>query len=114
MNTTTFDTEKAIQVETAVCSEFGFCISDIVSYRDAIAKKVVVFILSKHFGCDKRVLAVWYRMSYLYVPTVVTEMEYLIKTVPSFERKINEVLKNCANEKILDTAGIRDFATALS
>jgi len=114
MNTTTFDTEKAIQVETAVCSEFGFCISDIVSYRDAIAKKVVVFILSKHFGCDKRVLAAVYRMSYLYVPTVVLELDYMIKTVPGFEMKINAVLKSIENEEILDTTGIRDFATALS
>ena len=107
MNTTTFDTEKAKRVESAVCSEFGCAICEIVSFRDSIFKKVVVFILSKHFGYDKRVLGHKYQMTYLYVPTVVEEMEFMIKTVPSFEEKINSVLKQ-------DTIGIRNFAAALS
>lgn len=114
MNTTTFDTEKAKQVETAVCSEFGTTLSEIVSFRDSLAKKVVVFILTTRFSCDKRILGHKYQISYLYVPTVVSELEYMAKVVPGFEMKINAVLKSIENEKILDNARNRDFATALS
>lgn len=114
MNTTTFDTEKAKRVESAVCSEFGTMISEIVSFRDSLAKKVVVFILTKQFGYDKRILGHKYQMTYLYVPTVVFEMEQMLKVVPGFGLKINAVLKIIKNEKILDYAGNRNFAAALS
>jgi len=114
MNTTTFDTEKAKQVETAVCREFGSSIAEVLGYGDTMAKKVVVFVLFNYLGYDKRVIGHKYQMTYLYVPTVVSEIEFLIKTLSSFETKINEVLKNCIHEKNLDTARDRDLATALS
>jgi len=114
MKTTTFDTEKAKRVESAVCSEFGTTLSEIVSFRDSLAKKVVVFVLSKQYGYDKRILGYKYQMSYLYVPTVVSELEYMAKVVPGFELKINAVLKSVENEKNLDIARNRNFATALS
>ena len=114
MNPTTFDTEKAKQVETAVCGEFGTVLSDVVSFRDSLAKKVVVFILTKQFGYDKRIIGHKYQMTYLYVPTVVLEMEQMLKIVPGFGLKINAVLKMIENEKILDYAGNRNFAAALS
>lgn len=114
MNTTTFDTEKAKRVESAVCSEFGTTLSEIVSFRDSLAKKVVVFLLSKYCGYDKRMIGHKYQMTYLYVPTVVSELEYMIKVVPGLNNKINAVLKQIDNEKTLDTARNRHLASALS
>lgn len=114
MNTITFDPEKAKRVESAVCSEFGTTLSEVVSFRDSLAKKVVVFVLTKKYGYDKRVLGYKYQMTYLYVPTVISELEFMIKMVPAFELKINAVLKRIEDEKILETAGNRNFATALS
>jgi hypothetical protein len=63
---------------------------------------VIVFILSKTQNYDARTLGHKYQISYLYVPTVIVEVEYLIKTVPAFETKINKVY-----EKILDAGGKR-------
>lgn len=102
MKTTTFDTEKANRIENAVCSEFGFSISDIVSFRDAMAKKVVVFLLVKYLGLDKRMVGKMYQMSYLYVPTVVAEMEQMEKVVAVFKVKIVLIINQLKNEKILD------------
>jgi hypothetical protein len=114
MNTISFDTEKAKLVERTVCREFGTTLSDIVSFRDSLAKKVVVFLLTKQYGYDKRILGHKYQMTYLYVPTVVAELEHLMKVVPGFEGKINAILKQLDDEKILDLAGSRNFAPALS
>ena len=110
MKPTTFDTEKAKQVEQAVCREFGTTISDIVSYRDSLAKKVVVFVLDKLYGYDKRILGHKYQMTYLYVPTVVYEIELNIKIVPGFENKINAIIKSIENEvEKMGTMGRRYF-----
>jgi hypothetical protein len=92
MKTITFDTEKASIVEHAISSEFGCKVSEIVSLRDSLFKKVVVFILSKNQNYDARLLGVKYQISHLYIPTVVAEMEHLIKTVPSFESKVSNVI----------------------
>lgn len=107
MNTITFDTEKAKHVESLVCGEFGCAISEIVSFKDSIFKKVVVFLLSKHYGYDKRMIGHKYQMTYLFVPTVVSELETMMKRIPLFETKINTILKQIDNEKILDPKGIR-------
>jgi len=107
MKPTTFDTENAKIVEQAISSEFGCRVSEIVSLRDSLVKKVVVFLLSKTKNYDARTLGHKYQMSYLYVPTVIQEIEYLIKTVPGFELKINAVLNKIENEKILDFGGKR-------
>ena len=102
MTTTTFDTEKTNAVEMAVCSEFGCSISDVHAFRDTMAKKVVVFLLSRLYGYDKRVLAREYQMTYLYVPTVVMEMEYMCKVVAGFKLKIECIENLIAYEKVLD------------
>jgi hypothetical protein len=114
MNTTTFDTEKAKRVESVVCSEFGTTLSEIVSFRDSLVKKVVVFVLLKQYGYDKRILGHKYQMTYLYVPTVIFEIERMLIVVPGFELKMNAVLKRIEDEKVLDISGNRHFATALS
>jgi len=98
MNTISFDTEKAKLVEMAVCSEFGTTLSEIVRFRDSLAKKVVVFILSTQFGYDKRILGHKYQMTYLYVPTVIEETKRMMVVVPAFGEKINAVLKSIENE----------------
>jgi len=102
MKTTAFDTEKANRIENAVCSEFGFSISEIVSFRDAMAKKVVVFLLVKYLGLDSRMVGKMYQMSYLYVPTVIAEMEQMEKVVAVFKVKIVLIINQLKNEKILD------------
>jgi hypothetical protein len=107
MKTITFDVENANIVEQAISSEFGCRISEIVSLRDSLVKKVVVFILFKTKGYDARTLGGYYQISYLYVPTVIQEMEYLVKTVPGFELKITNILKEIDNAKVLDIGGKR-------
>jgi hypothetical protein len=114
MNTTAFDTEKAKCVESAVCSEFGTTLSEIVSFRDSLAKKVVVFVLTKRFGYDKRILGHKYQMTYLYVPTVIFEINRMMQVVPGLELKINKVLKIIENEKDLDLSRNRNLETVIS
>lgn len=114
MNTITFDTEKAKRVESLVCCEFGCAISEIVSFRDSIFKKVVVFLLSKLYGYDKRMIGHKYQMTYLYVPTAISEIEDYIKMKSGFETKINSILKQIDNEKILDPKRIRHSFEAVS
>lgn len=97
MQATTFDNEIAITVENAVCKAFECRVCDIIGITDTVVKKVVVFVLSTSYGYDKRMLAKKYQMSYLYVPTVIVETEYLIKTVSGFENKMNDTLKIISN-----------------
>lgn len=66
--------------------------------RDSLVKKVVVFLLSKTKKYDARTLGHKYQISYLYVPTVIVEVEYLVKTVPGFEVKINNVYERIGFE----------------
>lgn len=114
MKPTTFDTEKAKRVESAVCCEFGCAVHEIVGFRDSIFKKVVVFLLSELYGYDKRVLGLKYQITYLYVPTVIAEIEFTMKMVDGFEKKINTILNQFENEKILDHSRNRNLETALS
>lgn len=102
MKTITFDTEIAKKVEQCISIEFGCRVSEIVSLRDSLVKKVVVFLLSKTQNYDARTLGHKYQMSYLYVPTVIQEIEYLVKTVPGFEVKILKILNEIENAKVLD------------
>lgn len=97
MKTTTFDTEKANAVENAVCEVFDCRVSEIVSLKDTLVKKVVVFLLCKYFNVDKRVVGHQYQMTYLYVPTVIVELENMLKVVPGFELKINSVYERIKN-----------------
>lgn len=98
METTTFDLEKAKMIEDAVCAEFGCNIYDIVCFKNTFFKKVVVFVLTKLYGFNKRNIGLKYQITYLYVPTVVIELENMIKTVPGFEIKINNVFKEVGFE----------------
>ncbi|MHC0441588.1 hypothetical protein [Flavobacterium sp. 3-210] len=97
MKTITFDNEKAKAVEKAVSEVFDCRVSEIVSLKDTLVKKVVVFILFKTENYCARVLGVNYQISYLYVPTVVAEMENMKKVVPGFELKINNVYERIKN-----------------
>lgn len=91
METTAFDIEKAQTVEKAVCEVFGCNICDIVCFGNTFFKKVVVFLLTKLYGFNKRNIGIKYQMTYLYVPTVVEELEYMLKVVPGFKVRIENV-----------------------
>ncbi|WP_139261584.1 hypothetical protein [Flavobacterium johnsoniae] len=91
METTTFDNEKAEAVEKAVCEIFGCTIYDIVCFGNTLFKKVVVFLLTKLYSFNKRNIGLKYQITYLYVPTVVDEVEYMIKVVPGFNDKIENI-----------------------
>jgi hypothetical protein len=106
MKTINFDTEHAKKLELAISVEFSCRTSEIVSLRDALVKKVIVFILSKTKDYNPHVLAANYQISYLYIPTIIAEIEYLIRTVPAFENKIKTVCKNL-NIDLYDNIAVR-------
>lgn len=91
MKTITFDIEKAIAVENAVSEIFGCQISEIVSLKDTLFKKVVVYILSITENYNPHVLASNYQISYLYIPTVIKELEYMKEVVPGFHQNLEKV-----------------------
>jgi len=93
METITFDNEKATAVEIAVSKVFECRRSEIVSLKDTLVKKVVVFILFKTENYNSHVLAANYQISYLYVPTIVNELEYMFNMDPFFNAKIMIVLR---------------------
>lgn len=97
MQTITFNTEKARIVENAVAEVFGCSVSEILSIKDTLVKKVVVYILFKNKNYNARVLSVNYQISHLYVPTVVVELDYMIKVVPGFDVKIKNVYVEIKN-----------------
>lgn len=98
MNTITFDKKKCAEVENAVMCEFDCKYHDIVSFPDTFEKKVVVFLLSKFYDFDKRNLGKAYQMTYLFVPTVVDQLEFQLFTDWKFRAKIAIVLKNLKYE----------------
>lgn len=100
MKAITFDTEHAKKIELSIISEFGCKHSEIVSLRDSFVKKVAVFILSKTKNYNTRILGANYQISHLYIPTVISEIEYLIKIIPAFELKIKNIYERIEN--ILD------------
>lgn len=89
--TTALNKEKASEIENAVCEVFGCSVSEILGVSDTIFKKVVVFILHRLYNYDKRTIGTSYQMTYLYVPTVVDEMEFQLLVVSGFREKIIEV-----------------------
>lgn len=91
MKAATFNKEKASEIENAVCEVFGCGVSEILGFSDTIFKKVVVFILHRLYDCDKRSIGASYQMTYLYVPTVVDEIEFKMLVVFGFRKKIIEV-----------------------
>jgi hypothetical protein len=109
MNTITFDVEKAKIIEDAVCLEFGCSISEIVGFKNTFFKKVVVFLLVKVHGYNKRNIGLKYQITYLYVPTVVEELEWQFRNVLVFKNAINNVCKNLGYECDLDFGGKHNF-----
>lgn len=93
MSTTTYNIVKAKEVENAVMQVFQCNTSEIICNSDTIYKKVVVFVLNKLLGYDKRIVALNYEMTYLYVPTVVDEIEFLFLLDQTTRNKITEVTK---------------------
>lgn len=91
MKATTFNNEEATAVEIAVSKVFECKRSEMVSLKDTLVKKVVVFILFKTEKYSSHILAANYQISYLYVPTIVNELDYMRKVVPGFEIKINKI-----------------------
>lgn len=97
-NTITFNEDKAKLVDAAVMFEFGAKYSDICGIADTMEKKVVVFILNKLLGFDKRNIGRAYQMTYLYVPTVVEQIEYQYIVDVSLREKVINVCKRIGYE----------------
>lgn len=102
METTAFNLEKAIMIEEAVCAEFGCSVHEIVCFRNTFFKKVVVFLLTKIHQYNRRNIGLKYQITYLYVPTVVQELEYQYKNVFVFKTAIDNVCKKLGYEPNLD------------
>jgi hypothetical protein len=102
MITTAFDLEKAKQIEVLVCEEFGCSIYDIVCYANTFFKKVVVFLLVTEHGFNKRNIGLKYQITYLYVPTVVSEIEYQIKNIAGLQQSIQRIKEQLSYEKVMD------------
>ncbi|WP_298220862.1 hypothetical protein [Flavobacterium sp.] len=86
-----YNSETVKKLETAVCQIFDCKYSDIIGFADTVPKKVVVFILSKLYGFSKYKIASEYKMTDLYVPTVVEKMELQMLRNAVFRDKIISV-----------------------
>jgi hypothetical protein len=93
MNAIAFDIEKTKEIEISVCREFETNVAHVKCLKDTFYKKVVVFILFKYYGFNARFLDKTYKISRLYIPTVIEDIEYMIKVVPGFENRIKTILK---------------------
>jgi hypothetical protein len=93
MLSNTYNEIKAKEVEAAVMQVFNCKLSEVIGVIDTRYKKIAVFVLHKLLGYDKRNIAQAYSMSYLYVPTVVDEVEILFLLDPAVRQKISEVTK---------------------
>jgi hypothetical protein len=98
MNTITFDKQKCAEVESAVMLEFDCKYHDLVGFPDTFEKKVVVFLLSKFYDFDKRNLGTAYQMTYLFVPTVVEQLEFQLLTDFRFRARIAIILNSLKYE----------------
>lgn len=107
METTAFNLEKAKSIEEAVCAEFGCSIHNVVCFKNTFFKKVVVFLLTKMHGYNRRNIGHQYQITYLYVPTVVEELEWQFNHVIAFKIAIENVCKKLGYEKTVDFGGNR-------
>jgi hypothetical protein len=105
--TTTFDKQKCAAVETAVMNVLDCNLHEIVNYPDTFSKKVVVFVLSKFYDFDKRNVGTAYQMTYLYVPTVVDELEFRMLTDWKFRETICLILNQLNYAAQVDFTGNR-------
>lgn len=102
MKAITFDTEEAKIIEAAICLEFGCSLNEIVCFKNTFFKKVVVYFLVKIKSYKDRNVGLKYQITYLYIPTVIKEIDYMIKVVPGFKTKIDKIINIITNEKIMD------------
>jgi len=99
---TFFETDKAIAIETAVMNEMNCSIYKIVGGNNTMEKKVVVFLLTRLLDYNWRIIGRKYQICYLYVPTVVHQLEYHYKVDLNFQKMINNILKKTGYGKNLD------------
>lgn len=99
---TTYDEMKAKEVEKAVIGEFDCQLKDIVSSRDTLVKRVVVFVLFKFYGYQKRNIGAVYSVTWLYIPKLSELIENTMVHDADFREKVLNVLKKCGYEKVLD------------
>jgi len=92
-STAMFEKETASKVEQTVCEVFECIRPDIIGFGDTVPKKVVVFILSKFYGFDKRLIGNEYKITYLFVPTVVEKIELQMLRNEVFRAKILAVCR---------------------
>lgn len=113
METTTFDPIKMKAIELAVCKEFECSVYDLVNVKDTFQKKVAVYIFMQ-LGFDKRIIGHKYQISHLYIPTVISETEFMMKVIPGFNDKINRILNSLTYEKNMDHNRNGRFIQAIS
>lgn len=109
METISFDIRKAKIIEDAVCEEFGCSIAEILCFKNTFFKKVVVYLLVKVHGYNKRNIGLHYLITYLYVPTVVEELEWKYRNVVVFKKSISNLCKKIGYESDLDLGGKHNF-----
>lgn len=100
MNTTTFNTTIATEVEDAVMNVYNCKRHDIVQFIDSDVKKVVVFILFHHFNYSRKLIGWHYQMTYLYVPTVAEEYLFWYGKNKAVRDKIDLVLSKVQSYKM--------------
>lgn len=99
-NPTTFDIAVAAEVDNAVMDVYGSKRHEIYQFIDSEVKKVVVFILYHHFHYCRNLIGWHYQMTYLYVPTVATELAYWYEKDLKFKEKIDLVLSKVQSLKV--------------
>ena len=112
--TTAFDKQKCAAVEQAVMQVLDCNLHEIVNFPDTFSKKVVVFVLSKFYDFDKRNIGQAYQMTYLYVPTVVDEMEFRLLTDWKFREQISLILNKLNYAAKVDFIGNRIASKAMA
>lgn len=88
-----YDESIAKEVENAVMQVYGCNLSEVIGVIDTPYKKIVVFVLYKLLNYEKRHIANAYSMSYLYVPTVVNEIEIQFLLDSKLRQKLCEITK---------------------
>lgn len=96
-----FDIQKAENVSDFVCETFACSKGDVFCFKDTVFKKSVAYVLFKFFEYDKRLIASYLNMTYLYVPTAADEIENMFLRVPGFRNNLIEVLKKSGYEREL-------------
>ena len=83
----------AVQVVEAVCKVYGCQFGHIVNITDTIFKKIVVYILVKNYNVDVKYITKSFKISPLFVPTVVDYIAQRIEKTVFFKMYFNDILK---------------------